>query len=128
ATTQIYTLSLHDALPILPLKLSDPGVFAAVVSVHGVHDVLCDRLSGTKSKLRGKRVGYLDAVRVKNPVTVRVPRQRTVSIRRVGHRLSSSSLFIQWFMYISAMQISEASGIRSVYLLASSRMSRDSRR
>src|SRR5690606_39949233 len=41
---------------------------------------------------------------------------------------SSSSLFIQWFMYISAMQISEASGIRSVYLLASSRLSRDSRR
>src|SRR5690606_24471009 len=31
-------------------------------------------------------------------------------------------------MYISAMQISEASGIRSVCLLASSKMSRDSRR
>src|SRR5690606_25943055 len=66
-------------------KQIDPGVADAVVGVRGLHDVLCDRLSGTKGKLRGKRVGYLDTVRVKNPVTVRVPRQRTVSIRGVSH-------------------------------------------
>src|SRR5690606_11148450 len=110
------------------LKLSDPDVLADVVGVRGLHDVLCDRLSGTKGKLRGKRVGYLDAVRVVDSVAVGIPRQSTVSVRGVSHRLSSSSLFIQWFMYISAIQISEVSGIRSVCLLASSSMSRDSRR
>src|SRR5690606_8162275 len=109
-------------------KQIDPGVADAVVGVYGFGDVLCDRLSGTKGKLRGKRVGYLDAVRVVDSVAVGIPRQSTVSVRGVSHRLSSSSLFIQWFMYISAIQISEVSGIRSVCLLASSRMSRDSRR
>src|SRR5690606_13675297 len=74
-----------DRFLVRLFKLSDPGVLADVVGVRGLHDVLCDRLSVTQAKLRGKRVGYLDAVRVKNTVTVRVPRQRTVSIRGVSH-------------------------------------------
>src|SRR5690606_21177547 len=70
------------------LKLSDPGVLADVVGVRGLHNVLCDRLSGTKGKLRGKRVGYLDAVRVVDAVAVGIPRQSTVSVRGVSHSTS----------------------------------------
>src|SRR5690606_21670687 len=55
-------------------KQIDPGVADAVVGVYGFGDVLCDRLSGTKGKLRGKRVGYLDAVRVVDSVAVGIPR------------------------------------------------------
>src|SRR5690606_33610462 len=71
----------------LPLKISDP-ILADVVGVRGLRDVLCDRLSGTKSKLRGKRVGYLDAVRVVDAVAVGIPRQSTVSVRGVSHSTS----------------------------------------
>src|SRR5690606_1826014 len=66
-------------------KQIDPGVADAVVCVYGFGDVLCDRLSGTKGKLRGKRVGYLDAVRVVDSVAVGIPRQSTVSVRGVSH-------------------------------------------
>src|SRR5690606_40712465 len=73
-------------------KQIDPGVADAVVCVYGFGDVLCDRLSGTEGKLRGKRVGYLDAVRVVDSVAVGIPRQSTVSVSSVGHRSSPSIL------------------------------------
>src|SRR5699024_12697309 len=52
ATTEIYTLSLHDALPIYDLKISGNGALAAWTAAEGTAISLLDVQSGRIREIR----------------------------------------------------------------------------
>src|SRR5262245_66381679 len=59
ATTEIYTLSLHDALPILPIVAPAPGRFSTITWVPPKPSVSLDRKS---TRLNSSHLGISYAV------------------------------------------------------------------
>src|SRR2546430_13271841 len=61
ATTEIYTLSLHDALPIFPLALKRAGLTLSDISLIEMHEAFAAQVLSTFHVLEQNGAGRVDA-------------------------------------------------------------------